>query len=523
MGSWIQRAALAVASARRSPSRSAESSQTSASAFASTSAGSPPPSRIAWQAEWRGTVPTATPGLGTLHNTPPPPRHARAWQGRVLVVPPALKPAANAVPQGTPVRVKDNPVQRGCPQPLRGCEGVALMWYHPSGRSGSGAASLVPRGELVGLPEERREGLPRIQEVCHVIGAAVKVLAPQPEAEVPGERARSVPQASWVAGLPGIPLRVQHGDRQLAVVAPRPPVEVVRPDHRPHVVDDHHLGVHVHRCSLVVLQVKYGETLAARGGAGPHHVVLAKHRRHLSDRAVLVGMPGHNGDDMQVGVVAQGRGDDVGYPPRPQVLVLQVDQAAGPREHLPVRVRDAPLPERRERVPAEAGRIGAQHLDGVRTPPGLVGCQRLRKRPARHRTHVIRAVVELAEWTGQVKDAAAVPALPEGVLEVMHGWATYLGLDVVPGRPRAVGVGEFHHLRVAGVLRVVIAAVTQVDPPDERDVARRIAGTTHHDQLLVMAAPPAGPGIEQNLTAVLVDLPDKLRVGLLGLLHHLGL
>ena len=46
---------------------------------------------------------------------------------------------------------------------------------------------------------------------------------------------------------------------------------------------------------------------------------------------------------------------------------------------------------------------------------------------------------------------------------------------------------------------------------------------THHDQLLVMAAAAAGPGVEQYLPAVLVDLPDELGVGLLGLLQRLGL
>ena len=73
------------------------------------------------------------------------------------------------------------------------------------------------------------------------------------------------------------------------------------------------------------------------------------------------------------------------------------------------------------------------------------------------------------------------------------------------------------------MLRVVIAAVTQVDPADERDVARGITGTADHDQLLVVAASPPGPRIEQHLPAVLVDLPDELGVGLLGLLQRLGL
>ena len=46
---------------------------------------------------------------------------------------------------------------------------------------------------------------------------------------------------------------------------------------------------------------------------------------------------------------------------------------------------------------------------------------------------------------------------------------------------------------------------------------------THHDQLLVMAAAAPGPGVEQYLPAVLVDLPDELGVSLLRLLQRLGL
>ncbi len=70
--------------------------------------------------------------------------------------------------------------------------------------------------------------------------------------------------------------------------------------------------------------------------------------------------------------------------------------------------------------------------------------------------------------------------------------------------------------------RVVVAAVAEVDPADERHVPARCAGVTERDELLMMAACPAGTGIEQHLAAVLVDLPGELRVGLLGLPQRLG-
>ena len=78
-------------------------------------------------------------------------------------------------------------------------------------------------------------------------------------------------------------------------------------------------------------------------------------------------------------------------------------RVGSPGERLPVGMRDAPLPERRERVAADTSRIGAQHLDRVRarTGPGVVG--RLGQRPARHGTHVVGPVVELAERAGQVE------------------------------------------------------------------------------------------------------------------------
>ena len=94
----------------------------------------------------------------------------------------------------------------------------------------------------------------------------------------------------------------------------------------------------------------------------------------------------------------------------------------------------------------------------------------------------------------------------------MHGGAAHLSLDVVPGRPRAVAAGKLHHLRVARVAGVVVAAVAEVDAADERHIAAGRAGGPDHDEFL-MAAAPAGAGIEQHLAAVLADPPDELRVG----------
>jgi hypothetical protein len=80
------------------------------------------------------------------------------------------------------------------------------MRQHPPRGSRSRSATVVPGGELFGLPPERREHVPRIQEIRHVVCLAVEVLAAQPEAEVPGERPRSVSETGRVAGLPGVTL-----------------------------------------------------------------------------------------------------------------------------------------------------------------------------------------------------------------------------------------------------------------------------------------------------------------------------
>ena len=48
---------------------------------------------------------------------------------------------------------------------------------------------------------------------------------------------------------------VEHGTRQLGVVRPRTPVQVVGADFEPHVVDHANLGVHVDRRAVHVLEV----------------------------------------------------------------------------------------------------------------------------------------------------------------------------------------------------------------------------------------------------------------------------
>ena len=66
----------------------------------------------------------------------------------------------------------------------------------------------------------------------------------------------------------------------------------------------------------------------------------------------------------------------------PQVLVLHVDQAPRPLQRLQVAASDRPLTVRGERVGRSAGRVGAKHLHGVRTPGRRVGTLRRQRLPA---------------------------------------------------------------------------------------------------------------------------------------------
>ena len=189
------------------------------------------------------------------------------------------------------------------------------MRQHAAGRPGPGLAAVVPGHQLLGLLPERGERPLGMHQVGQVRGVPVQVLAPQPEPQVSGEGAGAVAQAGWVARVPGVKLGVEHADRQLAVVAAGPPVQVVRADHRPHVIHHDHLGVHVHRGALTVLQVVDREPVAACGSAGPYHVVAGHQAGHPGDRAVIVRVARHDGDDVQVGVVPQGRREELGHWP----------------------------------------------------------------------------------------------------------------------------------------------------------------------------------------------------------------
>src|SRR5919202_3260193 len=155
--------------------------------------------------------------------------------------------AATAPPGQRPaVRVDQRVVDRPSPPGRPGLHPAGVVRDGPAGRPLAGAVA-VPGLERGGLPAPPLEPHPRIDQVGVVAGRAAKVLAPQPQAQLPGEHPGAVAEPGRVARLPRIAGRVEHRGGQLGVVGPRPAVEVVGADRGPDVVDHAHLGVDVDR------------------------------------------------------------------------------------------------------------------------------------------------------------------------------------------------------------------------------------------------------------------------------------
>jgi hypothetical protein len=339
------------------------------------------------------------------------------------------------------------------------------------------------------------------------------MLPPQLQAQPPGEHPGAVAEAGRVARLPLVPGVVQDGRRQLGVVGPGTTVHVVRADGRPNVVDHADLGVHIDRRALLVLEVVDGDPVAAGRLQQVERGLLADPVWWAGQAPVLVGIAGDDRDQPQPGRAAQRVGQGLGDLLRPQVLVLDIDEPAGPPQGLEVGAGDAALAGRRERQRRPLGRVGAKHLDGVGTGRGRVAEHR------RQRAWMPR----LADPPGQpspprvavVQRGRVLPPLPEGERQVADGRAAHLQLHVVPWRVAAVAFVHRHRLRVAQVALVVPAPVAEVDPTHEGDVLVLPAEMADQDQLLVLASRPPDPLVEQDLAACLVDHLAQVQVLLL--------
>ena len=302
------------------------------------------------------------------------------------------------------------------------------------------------------------------------------------------------------AAAPGRSPAWSTAARQLRVVGPRAAVEVVGADRGPLVVDDADLGVHVDRGAGVVLQ-------AVERRPGPPPRLAQRAQRPLAAEQVrrrwTCGRPGPGRAGAPRSAAGPGwsrsaAANALGDRPGPQVLVLEVDQRAGPGR-APWRSPRATLrsPCGRERVAAPRGRVGAQQLDadarrsapgraaagGSGSPAGLV--------LAADRSAARRTGLRVSGCGSSHRSRKVVSTSPTAG-PVTASWTSCQG-----GR-WPYTVGHRLGLRVAAVLGVVAAAVAEVDAADEGDVQLGPARVAQDDELLVVRAAEPDPHVQQR-------------------------
>jgi hypothetical protein len=95
--------------------------------------------------------------------------------------------------------------------------------------------------------------------------------------------------------------------------------------------------------TLVVFEVVDRYPVASRPAYEVDRLLVADELGGLGEAATPLGEPRYERDEPQVRLAAQGLGEGLGDGRRPQVLVLDVDEAAGPPERLAIGAGDAPL------------------------------------------------------------------------------------------------------------------------------------------------------------------------------------
>jgi hypothetical protein len=176
----------------------------------------------------------------------------------------------------------------------------------------------VPGVERVGARHHRPHRIVGIGQVGVVAHGAVEVLAQQLQPQVTGVATRRVPAPGRVGRLPRVVRRVEHGDGQLAVVAPGTPVEVGAARRRPDVVDHGDLGVDVDGASRVVLQVEHVHAVRRLPAAHLQRLQAAHQVGRPRQPAVDVGVSGHHHREVQARAAAQGVGEQAGDVRRPR-------------------------------------------------------------------------------------------------------------------------------------------------------------------------------------------------------------
>src|SRR4029079_10035596 len=111
-----------------------------------------------------------------------------------------------------------------------------------------------------------------------------------------------------------------------------------------HIVDDADLCVYVDRSGISVFEVVDGYALASGAAEDLGDVFTADSVRSVRERPAAVGVSRHDGDDVKVGLASELVGECVCGVEGPEVLVLEVDEAARPTERLEIGAGDAAFP-----------------------------------------------------------------------------------------------------------------------------------------------------------------------------------
>ena len=119
---------------------------------------------------------------------------------------------------------------------------------------------------------------------------------------------------------------------------------------------------------------------------------------------------------------------------------------------------------------------------------------------------LIRPILKPRRSSGVV----IVPPLAERLDKIDHGRTVNLGLDIVPGRFRAVSRVEPFCLLVASVSLVVTASVTQIDATDEGQIVFVTAGVEQQNELLVVRPTPSDASIQKHDPTSIVHDAGKI-------------
>jgi hypothetical protein len=316
------------------------------------------------------------------------------------------------------VRVDEEAVEGVRPPTLLLGDMFRLVEPSVSGRARTATTAVMPSSERGRRLPPSIEAGGRVDEVDVVAVVASEVFAPEAQTRVACQHTGAVSEARGVERFPLVVGRVEHGARNLGVVGPRTPVEVVGPDLQPDVVDDTDLGVDVDGRAVRILQVVEPDAITARLAQPLDDAMPADVLGVRRDPSTALGEARYDRYQAQLRLTAKGVRHRFSPVLRPEVLVLDVDEPAGPPQRFAVGTSDAALTVGREWVGRAFGRVRADDLHRVWSGGSGV---------APHRREWIRAArlarevaeddahgVSVVEWRG------ILPPLSEGVRNVAN-------------------------------------------------------------------------------------------------------